>query len=312
MFINRSFLAAAVLGLAMALAPLSVSAALLGDTVETNGDDFTVEVREGKLIRLDRDVASIFIANPDIADVSVKSSRLVYIFGKVPGETSLYALDGRENVIANIKVVVHHNLSRLQSALDQLIGPGLVTVQSIDGGIIMAGDVVTGAQAEDARRLAARFLGEGEAVINQLRVTEPNQINIRVRFAEVTRDIVNEFGFDTLTTFDGAFDFALSSVNPFFNGANNLNAVGPLGGGFDLNILLDALATDSLANILAEPNLTALSGETASFLAGGEFPIPVAQDDNTIPSYSRSSASASPSPRRSCPAASSRCGCVRK
>ncbi len=251
-----------------------------GSSLSTEGRSLVVELNEGKLIRLNKEADSVFIANPEVADVSVKSPRLVYIFGRRPGETSLFAVDGNENVIANLRVLVTHNLSRLESGLRQLVPNGSVTPISIEGGIILTGSVPTGSHAEDARRLATHFIGEGEEIINQLAVTAPNQINLRVRFAEVSRQITNDLGFDWTALYaSGDFAFGIASAlnvagdNGFFNATP---------GDLDLNLLIDALASDNLVTLLAEPNLTALSGETASFLAGGEFPIPVNQDENTI------------------------------
>ncbi|MCZ6772804.1 MAG: type II and III secretion system protein family protein [Proteobacteria bacterium] len=275
------FLVGALAVLVAGLTPITSHAAVDGSHVTTSGEDFTIELNEGKLIRLAREADSVFIANPAIADVSVKSTRLIYIFGKAPGETSLFAVDANENVIANMKIVVTHNITRLQASLDKLIPGGEVTAVSIEGGIILMGSVETGIQSEDARRLAAHFIGKTEEVINRLGVTSPNQINLRVRIAEVSRDVVNEFGLDWSALYDGSFSVGLTSLNPFFAGTNTLAGSGNIGN-LDLNVLIDALATDNLVTLLAEPNLTALSGETASFLAGGEFPIPVAQDDDSV------------------------------
>jgi pilus assembly protein CpaC len=255
-------------------------AAMDGDSLGTSGQSLTVELNEGKLIRLNSDADSVFIANPGVADVSVKSPRLVYLFGKQPGETSLFAVDNNENVIANMRILVTHNLSRLKSGLDRLVPEGTITPISVEGGIILTGQVPTGVHAEDARRLAAHFVGENEEVINQLAVTAPNQINLRVRFAEVSRAISNDLGFDwTAAYMSGDFAFGIASALDVtgLNGSATVDT-----NNFDLNLLIDALASDNLVSLLAEPNLTTLSGETASFLAGGEFPIPVNQSDDTI------------------------------
>lgn len=251
-----------------------------GSSLGTSGQSLTVELNEGKLIRLNSEAESVFIANPGVADVSVKSPRLVYLFGKQPGETSLFAVDGNENVIANLRILVTHNLSRLKSALDRLVPMGSITPISVEGGIILTGQVPTGTHAEDARRLTAHFIAENEEVINQLAVTAPNQINLRVRFAEVARAISNDLGFDWSAAYmsgDFAFGIASALAVQGLNGQGNVDS-----GDFDLNLLIDALASDNLVSLLAEPNLTTLSGETASFLAGGEFPIPVNQSDDTI------------------------------
>jgi len=274
----RTLSGPAFLLLAFLLAP-TAHADVDGSSLATEGRSLVVELNEGKLIRLNTDADSVFIANPEVADVSVKSPRLVYIFGRQPGETSLFAVDSDENVIANLRILVTHNLSRLQSGLNRLVPQGSISPISIEGGIILTGSVPTGSQAEDARRLATHFIGENEEVINQLAVTAPNQINLRVRFAEVSRQITNELGFDWQTAYStGSIAFGLASgldvsgAQGFFQDTGNP----------DLNLLIDAMAADNLVTVLAEPNLTTLSGETASFLAGGEFPIPVSQGDESI------------------------------
>ena len=101
------------------------------------------------MVRLDRPVNSVFIANSDVADVSVKSPRLVYLFGKRPGETTLYAVDSNEQVVANYRVVVSHNLSRLNSALARLFPEGGVSAASIDTGIVLSGMVDSPTEAEN-------------------------------------------------------------------------------------------------------------------------------------------------------------------
>ncbi|MDH3476502.1 MAG: type II and III secretion system protein family protein [Rhodospirillales bacterium] len=283
--------------------------------------EVSIEVNEGQLVRLEAAATSVFIANPDVADVSIKSQRLVYIFGQKPGETTLYAVDRNDRMIASIRIQVNHNLSRLNQSLDALVTDGNVDAISVDGGIVLTGNVLDPVDAENARRLAFRFIDEKkEEIINQIKVTAPNQVNLRVRIAEVQRNITRHFGFNWDAGFrnnDMTFGIATGD-NPVH--VNNLPirqvtdiddatlspaavpfGSGPLeeldqtfitrqtagienlffGGAFgnwDVNNLIDALATDGLVTILAEPNLTALSGETASFLAGGEFPIPLVED----------------------------------
>ena len=154
------------------------------------------------------------MANPEVADVSVQSPGLVYLFGRQSGETSLYAIGQDNSVIANLRVIVKHNVTRLKETLDQLVRGGNIDVVSISGAIILAGSVETPADSENARRIAARFIAEGEEIINRLAVTQPNQVNLRVQFAEVSREIVNQFGFNWSIVTDGAVDFALATANP--------------------------------------------------------------------------------------------------
>lgn len=244
---------------------------------------FTVKLNEGQFLRLDRPASSVFIANAEIADVNAKSNRMVYVFGKKPGQTTIYALDKADNVIANIEVVVEHNIERLKGILSRLAPAGGLSVESIDGGMVLSGTVATAVEAENIRRIAQRFVAANEELINLIAVTESNQVNLRVRVAEVSRDILNRFGFnwDALYNASDSFLLGFQTFNPTLESANFLSSAYS-GTDLDVNGLVDALADDGLITILAEPNLTALNGETASFLAGGEFPIPISQDEDTI------------------------------
>jgi pilus assembly protein CpaC len=257
------------------------------EIIRTTGAPMVIEVNEGSLVRIDEPAAAVFVANPEIADVAVKSPRLIYVLGKSPGETTLYAVDGDEKVLLASKLMVTHNLSRLQGALGELLPAASVSAQSIEGGVVLTGDVGTPVEAEDARRLAARFVGDGADVISRLRITQPNQVTLRVRIAEVSRSTARQLGISWAIAGDPAgINFGLVTRRfPGLDATFGGNQLGDLLGlnfdigAFDFNALVDTLAEQQLINMLAEPNLTALSGETASFLAGGEFPIPVPTDD---------------------------------
>ena len=265
--------ALALLTLAM-LWPVAATAQISGTMEPKSGEGIAIELNEGQLVRLDQPAASVFITNPNVADINVRSAQLVYLFGKTPGKTTLFALDSEDNVIANLEVVVEHNLTRLQGALEVLLPNSGVNVVSIDGGIILSGTVATGTESENARRITARFITEGEDIINRLAVTEPNQVNLRVQIAEVKRNILNKFGInmDILLT---SGSLTLGLVTNFTAAVAEETLLSGIGssGSVDISGVLDALANDGLVTVLSEPNLTALSGETARFLSGGQFPI---------------------------------------
>jgi len=254
--------------------PVAATAQISGTMEPKPGKSIAIELNEGQLIRLDEPAASVFITNPRVADINVRSAQLVYLFGKVPGKTTLFALDSDDKVIANMEIVVQHNLTRLQGALKTLLPTAGVNVTSIDGGIILSGSVATASDAENARRITARFIAEGEDIINRLLVTEPNQVNLRVQVAEVRRSILNKFGInmDMLLT---SGNITLGLVTNFAAAVTQETIVNGSGstGSVDISGVLDALADDGLVTILSEPNLTALSGETAYFLSGGQIPI---------------------------------------
>ena len=266
---------------------------------ETIGPETRVvlEVRKGQVIRLPRPAATVFVADPEIADVQAQSPTIVYLFGRQAGSTSLYAVDADDRLLIRAAVTVQHNLSGLRTSIDQLLPESDIQVSSVGGSIVLDGSVSGAVQAQELRELAARFLGEGETLLNRVRVTSPTQVHLKVQVAEVSREVIKEFGINWESFFRlGDFSFAFANGRDLIDGTGviprapsnaNASTPGTVFGGFEsddasINAAIDALAEEGLVNILAEPSLTALSGETASFLAGGEFPIPVASDDDEV------------------------------
>jgi pilus assembly protein CpaC len=281
--------------LAAAFACLLVSAlagsagAQEAETISTDGT-LTIEVHKGRVIRLPRPAATVFVADPEIADVQAQSASIVYLFGRRAGTTSLYAIDEGDQLLVRTSVVVQHNLPGLRQAITQVMPDARVTAGTVDGSIVLDGQVDNPVQAQELRELAERFLGEDETLLFRVRVASPTQVNLRVRVAEVSRDVLKEFGINWEALFaNGNFTFGFVSGRAVSDGAGTFlrsptgadSAFGSWRSGDDfVNTALDALAQEGLVNVLAEPNLTALSGETASFLAGGEFPIPIDSDED--------------------------------
>lgn len=264
----------------------AVAAELMG----TSGAPIEVEVGGGGIIKLDQPPATVFIADPKVADVDIKSPRLLYILGKKQGTTTLIAVNSREEVVVNQRVVVRHNISRINDMINRISPGSKISARSVNDKLILYGDASTAADAENARQIALGVVKGDKDVINQIRVTQPNQVNLRVRVAEVSRNVLKQFGFnwDALLS-TGNFLYGISTGAPvlatpffgtdpgfeFFSRNDGTNS----GMGFhrsanaDVNVIIDALEDEGLVSILAEPNLTAISGENATFLAGGEFPI---------------------------------------
>jgi len=276
---------------ALALATAFVVAALAAD--KANGAEvigaaattLQLEANRGRLVRLNRAAATVFIANPEIADIQVKSPTLIYLMGKKPGQTTLFAVDSAEAVLANIEIDVTHNLERLRKTVRDFLPDADIRLASVGGSIVIDGTVDTATAAENVRSLAERFAGTKEAVINRLGVTAPSQVNLRVRVAEVSRDVDKQLGLNWNAIGSlGGLSIGLATVNPFFASATTqtLTLAGKPHGNWDLNAVVDAMEGEGLVKVLAEPNLTALSGETASFLAGGEFPILVPDTDGRV------------------------------
>jgi pilus assembly protein CpaC len=283
--------------LAAALACLLVGAlasSASGQEPETLATDssLTIEVHKGRVIRLPRPAATVFVADPEIADVQAQSASIVYLFGWRAGSTSLYAIDENDQLLLRTSVTVQHNLSGLRQAINQIAPNSRVTASTVDGSIVLDGLVDNPVQAQELRELGERFLGEKESLLFRVRVASPTQVNLRVRVAEVSRDVLKEFGINWEALLEnGNFTFGFVSGRAVSNGAGTFlrsptganSAFGSWQSGDDVvNTALDALAEEGLVTVLAEPNLTALSGETASFLAGGEFPIPIDSNDNGL------------------------------
>ncbi len=258
-------------------------------------DALRIEQDKGQMVKLPQAASSVFIANPDIADLQVMSPTMVYLFGKKAGETSLIAVNANEQVLANRRVTVTQNLSGLDRALRERLPNRQIRAGSVDGAIVLSGNVGSAREAEDARRIAQRFVPpeQGE-IVNQLTVTGGSQVMLRVRVSEVARNIREDLGFnwEVLGNLGSGYAVGLASGLTdirFGPTGNPLRTPGTMnlfgahrGQRWDINGLIDALATDGLVTVLAEPNLVASSGETASFLAGGEFPVPIPQDRDRV------------------------------
>ena len=281
--------AVALLMLTVAPGPLMSGAAAQETTKVASGHSLAIQVNQGQLVRIDKPVESVFVANSEIADVAIKSPQLIYVYAKHPGTTTLYAVGANDEILASITLNVTHSLSRLDQAIADLMPGRNIAATSIEGGIVLTGMVSSPGEAEDARRLAARFIGANEEIINRLQVNAPNQVNVRVRIAEINKTVLRHLGINWDTAIqEGGFAFGLLTAFPVTVGSTLVGSTGPgttptvSAGPLDLTATMDLLAQEGMVSLLAEPNLTAVSGQTATFLAGGEFPIPVAQDNNTV------------------------------
>jgi pilus assembly protein CpaC len=303
---------ALTLALALVLTPLRLEAAPL--VISPTGVPLALEPGKGIILRLERPAGNIFVADPAIADVQVKSPTVVYVIGKAPGTTTLFALDKQDQVLLNSQIEVRTDTGSLQRAMQQLLPGTSATVRSVNDSIVLEGSVKSAAEGDDLRKIAARYVTDDKQIVNKLKIDAPNQVNLRVRVAEVSRTVEKQFGIDWFNAANtGAAAFGLvsggtaitaatssaSTIAPFLPGFNSSstapqffntqgtgllssNTTSNLYGGLNvgsksINALVSALENEGLITILAEPNLTAVSGQKASFLAGGQFPVPVPQ-----------------------------------
>ena len=290
-----------------------------------------MSVGSGQLIRLSRPLTGMFVADDKVADVQVKGPTALYLFAKTPGQTSVYATDKSGTVIWSTDVRVGNNITGVGAMLRAAMPDAEITATPVSGMVLLTGTVADPKDIEEAERLTTAFAG-GAQVLNRLKTATPMRVNLQVKIAEVSRDLIKTLGVNMMTRdLTGGFKFgiaqgrnfgSISSLNnssqypiadiskfyglpqgsvsgpfdlatgqPVIPGKGafyNLDNLGQGAGktaialaghlfGLDIASAIDAAETEGLATSLAEPNLTALSGETASFLAGGEIPIPIAQ-----------------------------------
>ena len=250
--------------------------------------ELNVEINKGTAVRLSTPAASVAVADPLIADVQVISPRMLYVNGRGIGETSLIAVDGSDNIIYETTINVTHNLSRLKRAAEEVSPNNDVVATSTDNAIILKGKVDSPSSAEKIQRLAGSFLrGDGQSVINMLDTSATDQVMLKVKIVEVSRNELKRFGINWESIFNtGNFIFGLGQGRDIVDagggfgrsgGGDNSFFIGNRTNSSNINAAIDALESDGLLTVLAEPNLTTRSGTAASFLAGGEYPITVVQ-----------------------------------
>ncbi len=284
----RNVLKAALLGAALAIGPFAVSVQAENLTVVRKGAtrDLNVSMNRAVVVESDTPFAELSIANPAIADFSTLSDRTIYVLGKTPGRTTLTLLDETGRLITNVEVHVTPDVSEFKERLRQILPGEKIEVRSANDGIVLSGSVSSMARQQRALDLAERYAPE--RVSNLMVVSGQQQVMLKVRFAEMQRNVAKSLGASTLLTNNsgdvtfGVDSGAFSPTRGLLNGAMGSLGIGIDFGSTELTVLLEALEEKGVVRTLAEPNLTALSGQEAKFLAGGEVPIPVNQDEDTI------------------------------
>lgn len=273
-------LAAAVLTLPV---PLPGGVAAFELVVPQADREVALVVGTGQLIRVDEEFSSLFVANPDVADVQVKSPKLLYLTGVGVGETTLFAVDDDDRVLMSSSIRVTHNLAALQAGIRKLAPGQSVSAVTVDQSLVLTGTVADAEQALNVVQVANQFVDDPARVVNRMTVETPMQVNLQVRIAEVSRSVDRQLGIRW-----NAISGQIGGSRIGFVGGSGVSSAGgySVGGGttrgsFSIDVVLQALAEEGLVTIMAEPNLTARSGEAASFLAGGEYPYATVSDDGT-------------------------------
>lgn len=277
-----------------------------------------LNTNRGRLVQLSAPISDVFVANPAIADVQVRSPTQIYVFGKAAGETTISATTKAGRVVYATTVRVGNNYDSIQQMLNLALPGSQIVSTPMNGLVLLTGTALDPADAAEAERLVTAYVGDNIKVLSRVKTATPLQVNLQVRISEVTRDFSKNVGMN-LTTLDGTggFKFGVGSgrtVTSQFNALGGplgigstaalclppISATGQCAGsipgtaitpgagrttiggltkflGLDLLGALDLGERNGQVTTLANPNLTALSGETSSFLAGGEIPIPVSQ-----------------------------------
>src|SRR5215467_10132793 len=255
----RLFMAMGLLPIALLAMPIRGGANDLFDNIVVGRPTIDLAVGEGRILRFDGPVDSVFVADSSVADVRVVSADVVYVYGKKSGATNLIATSAEQRVRVQVQLRVAINAQPANDAMHKLQRTSTVEISILGERTAATGRTRRIEEAVDAQSVGETYSPPGQPPINNTTIEGSQQINIRVRFAEVSRDELQALGF-SWKVFAGA-------------GAGSLG----YGTKFDIDVIVEALKRNGVLTILAEPNLTAVTGETASFLAGGEVPVPIAQ-----------------------------------
>lgn len=279
---TRLMASALALALATPVALISTAPAALAQTLRVMGgtvrDTLTVPMNRAVVVESDVVFSELSIANPGIADISTLSDRSIYVLGKAPGRTTLTILGANGELIANVDVHVAPDVAEFRERLRQILPSEPIEVRTANDGVVLSGTVSSITRLDAALQLAERY-APGR-VSNLMTVGGTQQVMLRVRFSEVQRRVARNLGAGLGATGSGG-SIQLGAGTASTESAGVLN--GSFGiGNVQFQVMIEALETQGLARTLSEPSLTALSGQEAAFLAGGEFPVPVAGENGQI------------------------------
>jgi len=271
---------------------LFASAAPAADTSRTiqlsttNSGPQHLLMRQDKavIVELDTNAADVLVSNPTIVDAVVRSPRRIFVIAQKVGQTNAFFFDARGKQIAALDIRVERDVADLGQAIVRHMPNSSVNVEALNDNVVLDGTVSSAREASAAQDLATSFAGDPKKVINMLRIDQRQQVLIKVRVSEMSRSVAKQLGVDLASiTNPGGVPLFLSTSNPFGLIGRALSdasggKIGDITKGNNIEGTFKALEQVGLVRTLAEPNLTAVSGEAAKFLAGGEFPVPSSRD----------------------------------
>ena len=263
-------------------------AAMRDSVIHVSASDVTsrfVPLGIGKSVVIDlpRDIKDVLVADPKIANAVVRSSRRAYIIGAAVGQTNVFFFDANGEQITGLDIAVKRDLNGLRAVLKQTVGDGVRVETLGSDGVILTGTVSSAAEAQQAYDIAARLLDvatavtapQGSKIVNAITVAGRDQVMLKVTVAEVQRDVIKQLGVDisgNLAVNSATLQYGV--INPFSAFGSALGQSAATASNGSISATLRAMERAGVVRTLAEPTLTAISGESAYFLAGGEFPIP--------------------------------------
>jgi pilus assembly protein CpaC len=250
----------------------------------------TLGLDKAALVQLDTDARDVLVSNPAVVDAVVRTPRRIFLLAQKTGQTNAFFFDAAGHQILTIDIRVERDVTDLAAMIHSDMPNSNIRVAALNDNIVLTGMVESTGDSQRAQDLAARFVGDPNKVANLLKIDTSQQVMLKVRVAEMQRSVAKQFGINAA----GAFKIAgvpviAQTANPYGLAGTALSLAsgaqaGSIGsdplhpGPNNVQGVLNALEQVGLVHTLAEPNLTAVSGETAKFLAGGEFPVPVSRD----------------------------------
>src|SRR5471030_3069984 len=281
MKIRTPWLAAAIAIMGFGLFSPAIPADSPIPTIQVVGSDTSsrfVPLGVGKSVVIDlpADIKDVLVADPKIANAVIRSSRRVYMIGVTIGQTNIFFFDADGKQIAGFDIAVTRDLNGVRAALKQTMPDSDIRIEGVGAeGIMLSGSAASAAESQQAFDIASRLVGDGTKVVNGINVRGRDQVMLKVTVAEVRRDVIKQLGVDLNASFNyGSAVVNFNTQNPFSATGQTLSNTAFTGKFNNVTATLRAMDRAGVLRTLAEPNLTAISGETASFIAGGEFPIP--------------------------------------
>ena len=284
------------LAAALAAAMLQPAPAAFAQRADTSmrvdlaaGAPKTVSIPNGRsmIVDLPVDARDVLVSNPKVADVVLRTPRRLYVLGMSSGQTDAVFFDGMGRQILNLDIRVGHDTTAIGEAIGRLVPDAQIAVEALNGSVVLTGQAANISDAERAVRIAEQYVPDEKQVLNMIQVAGQEQVMLKVRIIEVQRSVIKQLGVSLDALIDQAANTTLRVRNKGITGTPGQIQLGNATGDDNLNATLNAYERVNLVRTLAEPNLTALSGQGASFLAGGEFPVPggVDQAGNVIVTF---------------------------